>query len=70
MKGMTAENTFQGQKETPAYPVFSYRLVSIDRTAWFVSATRGNPGRNGLLIKTEQKENQFFGESRNPDKYH
>jgi hypothetical protein len=52
MKGMAAEDTLDSHKHPPAYPVFQYRFISINRTRWFISATGGEKGRNKTPVKT------------------
>jgi hypothetical protein len=64
MKGMTTQDTFDGQNKAPEYAISLYCFIRISGTARNIPATYGKMGRNGILITTNQKKNYI------PQQYH
>jgi hypothetical protein len=60
MQGMTTEDPFKREVQTPAETVFLYRLAGIFGTTGHITATRGKMGRNRRLIKTDQQKRRFL----------
>jgi hypothetical protein len=59
MEGVAAQNPLNCHKTAPANPVHLYRLVRIGRTGRGITATGGEIGRNGVLIKPDQQQHCF-----------
>jgi hypothetical protein len=56
MEGMAAENPLYRHEAALAKAVLLHRSVGIFRTTGYITATGGKMGRNGALVKTNQRQ--------------